>query len=264
MIGSLSSFFMGYFSDKYGRKTVCLIMSILMSLSIILSELFQLEIFGLSFNTKYIIYVISQCSLGFTSYVLYVTSYVLLLEITSSKHSTLVSNVNLYLYVFGELLALIVAYLVQNWHTINYFLILYSIIIVLMAAFILPESPRYLIALKKYKNAFKVLKKIAKVNGTASKMLNENEMIALFQSDRSSSDSTRVENNRLDINEDNNLLAGEINNTEKELTLFGYLTNPVFNLIKTFLLTYLWIALSMIYYGVSLGIFINLFNLFTI
>jgi len=95
MVGALVSFFMGYFSDKYGRWTVCLLMSILMSLSLIINELLQFEIFGLETNYKYIIYVISQFYLGFTSYVLYVTSYVLLLEITSSKYNTIVSNVNL-------------------------------------------------------------------------------------------------------------------------------------------------------------------------
>ena len=95
MVGALVSFFMGYFSDKFGRKTVCLLMSIIMSLSLTLNELFQFEFFGLETNFKYIIYVISQFCLGFTSYVLYVTSYVLLLEITSSKYNTIVSNVNL-------------------------------------------------------------------------------------------------------------------------------------------------------------------------
>ena len=105
MVGALSSFFMGYFSDKYGRKTICLLMSILMSLSIIMNELLQLEIFGLEINSKYLAYVISQFILGFTSYVLYVTSYVLLLEITSSKFSTIVSNINLYMYVVGDFIA---------------------------------------------------------------------------------------------------------------------------------------------------------------
>lgn len=95
MVGALVSFPSGYFSDRYGRKTVCLIMSIVMSLSIILNETFQYEIFGLDNTYKYVIYVASQFCLGFTSYVLYVTSYVLLLEITSSKYNTIVSNVNL-------------------------------------------------------------------------------------------------------------------------------------------------------------------------
>jgi MFS family permease len=248
MIGSLVSFFMGYFSDKYGRKTICLIMSILMSLSIILSELFQLEILGLSINSKYVIYFISQFLIGFTSYVLYVTSYVLLLEITTTKNSTIVSNVNLYLFVVGELLALLIGYVLRNWHWINYFLTFYSILIVLMVALVLPESPRYLVTLKKYRKAYKILKRIAKVNGTSQKLLNENEMIRIFKSSVSS-------NNNIE-QEENNPLNEQFNDIEKEKdsTLIDYLTNPLFNLMKTFILTYCWIALSMIYYGVSLGI----------
>ncbi len=227
MIGSLSSFFMGYFSDKYGRKTICLIMSILMSLSIILSELFQLEIFGLSINSKYIIYFISQFFIGFTSYVLYVTSYVLLLEITTTKNSTIVSNVNLYLFVVGELLTLIIGYVLRNWHSINYFLIFYSILIVLMVALVLPESPRYLVTLKKYRKAYKILKRIAKVNGTSQKLLNENEMIRLFKSSVSNKNKEQEENNPLNEQFNNKYIE-----KEKDTTLIDYLTNPLFNLIK--------------------------------
>ena len=84
---------MGYYSDKYGRKTVCLIMSIIMSLSIILNETFDL-IYGLNKNYIFAIYFVSQFCTGFTSFVVYDTSFVLLLEVTSSKHSTVVSNVN--------------------------------------------------------------------------------------------------------------------------------------------------------------------------
>ena len=102
-------------------------------------------------NSQY--YFISQFLIGFTSYVLYVTSYVLLLEITTTKNSTIVSNVNLYLFVVGELLALLIGYVLRNWHWINYFLTFYSILIVLMVALVLPESPRYLVTLKKYRKA---------------------------------------------------------------------------------------------------------------
>ena len=132
MVGALSSFFMGYFSDKYGRKTICLLMSILMSLSIIMNELLQLEIFGLNINSKYLAYVISQFVLGFSVNTSYYTSFILLLEITSSKHSTLVSNFNVYMYVIGELIILAVAYFTKNCHLMNYFMAFYSLFFILL------------------------------------------------------------------------------------------------------------------------------------
>ena len=249
MVGALSSFFMGYFSDKYGRKTICLLMSILMSLSIIMNELLQLEIFGLEINSKYLAYVISQFILGFTSYVLYVTSYVLLLEITSSKFSTIVSNINLYMYVVGEFIALLVGYFARDWHVINIFLAGYSVFVVMMVAFILPESPRYLIAQKKYKKAYDVLRAIAKSNQKKEFILKESELSLLYETNQESGDSFPNET-------DNNVLENiEINVKVKESqSMLEYLVNPIFNLVKTFLLTYIWIALSMIYYGVGLGI----------
>jgi len=106
-----------------------------------------------------------QFLLGFTSYSLYVTSYVLLLELTTPKYSTIVSNNNLYFYILGEMIALLLGYFARDWHIIIWCVGAYSIIIVLIICFYLQESPRYLIARKMYKEALLVLNKIALTNG---------------------------------------------------------------------------------------------------
>ena len=92
MIGALNGFFMGFFSDKYGRKKICLLMVILMFLAILVSQLlihfnifsFNVSFFNANVNANYFIYCISQYMIGFSSFTCYVTSYVLLLEITTS------------------------------------------------------------------------------------------------------------------------------------------------------------------------------------
>ena len=66
MIGALLSFFVGYFSDKYGRRKVCLTLAILMCSSIISTQILQM--FNLDTNSKYVIYCLLQFMLGFTSY----------------------------------------------------------------------------------------------------------------------------------------------------------------------------------------------------
>lgn len=240
MIGGLSCFFMGYFSDKYGRKAVCLAMSILMSFGIIMSETLQLKVFNLDVNTKYTVYVISQFILGFTSYSLYVTSYVLLLEITTTKYSTIVSNFNLYMYVVGELMALMLGYFVKNWHVINWLLAAYSIIIILIIKFFLPESPRFLLANQKYEEAFVILKQIARLNGKSDSLISEIEL----RDDTQSSDLLEKEKTES---------STQIEKNVNKQTVIEYLRNPIFNLIKTLLLIYIWISLSMIYYGEGLG-----------
>jgi len=242
MVGSLSSFFMGYFSDKYGRKFVCLIMAIIMCLTFTLNEIFQIKALGLSVDVRYGIYFVSQFSIGFTSYVLYVTSYLLLIEIIASKYNTIASNTNLYLYVFGELIALAVAYLFKDWHLIDWFLVAYSFAIVLLIFFVLPESPRYLLALNKHKEAYAILTKIAKINGTLDKLKNETDFITDLKAGLT---------NKSDDNE--KLLKNSNQKLIKSNSPLHFLMNPKFNLIISIIMAYVWIALSLVYFGVSLG-----------
>lgn len=132
----------GIFSDKYGRRFVCLAMSIILSLSIIICEALQAEMFNLSNETLYLVYLTSQFFLGFSSFILYIVSYILLIEIISTKYSMLVSIININIYVVGELILLIASYLLRNWHHQNIFLSIYSLVIVCLIFFFLPESPK--------------------------------------------------------------------------------------------------------------------------
>ena len=275
MVGSLSSFFMGYFSDKYGRKTVCLIMSILMSLSIILSELFQLDIFNFNISQKYVIYFIFQFFLGFSINTIYYCSFILLLEITSARHNTQVSNLNVYFYVLGELVILIVSYLARDYHLINCFMIFFSLFIVFLLVFFVPESPRYLVTKKKYKEAYIILKHIALSNGREKNMMEEREFINTFcnekirkrkqsQKTNSTCETRDLINEKISFSEEIEFTLDKIEQSQKSDSVYFYLFKSSKNFLKTLLLAYIWIAISMIYYGVSLGIFINLFYLFNI
>lgn len=165
MVGSFSAFFMGYFSDKFGRKRTTLVISILTCSIFILFELTQLKYFNLSVNKSYILYLISQFLLGVLGTSLYSASFVLLIESTTSEYNTLVSNINLYFYSVGELVVAIVAYFWRDWHILNWFMGLYGIVIVIILILLLPESPRFLVANKRYDEAYLVLKQISKYNG---------------------------------------------------------------------------------------------------
>jgi len=220
-------------------------MALIMWLTFTLNEILQIDAIGLSIDAKYAVYFVSQFSIGFTSYVLYITSYVLLLELTVSRYNTIVSNVNLYLYVFGEILALIVAYLSKNWHTIDWFLAVYSFVIVLLVVIVLPESPRFLVTKSKYKEAYQVLNKIAKLNGTSSRLINEKD----FVSEMTLSNEKNINNGKYtEVKQD--LKTPE---KKKSNELIQFLLNPKFNLIITMILSYVWIAVSLTFYGVSLG-----------
>ena len=246
---------------------MCLLATFIISMSIIINEVSQLTIFGLDINGKYIVYTITQFLLGFFVSTNYYASFILLLEITSSKHITIVSNFYDYIYVFGELLVLIVSYYARNCHLINYFIGFYSLMIFLLVALFIPESPRFLITKQKYKEAYSVLKKIAKINGTQTSITSYQDFLNVF----SSSDVKNTSNNN---NETSDLIMEKINmEIEKKPTkpndkpkdylysanrsnsVYNYLFKEKNNFLVTFLLSYIWISISIIYFGVSLGKF---------
>lgn len=142
MIGSLCSIVNGFLSDKYGRKTICYSMSLLLCSAILLCELFQLGIFGFSDEIKYWIYVTTSFFLGFTVYSLDIITYVLLIELTTPAHSNFISIFNIIMYVIGQLVLLVFAYYFRNWRYQSRFSGLWAFAASLQIIFILPESPR--------------------------------------------------------------------------------------------------------------------------
>jgi hypothetical protein len=52
---------------------------------------------------------------------------------------------------------------------------------------------------------------------------------------------------------DENLLKNSIQKSIKTNSPLQFLINPKFNLVITIIMAYVWIALSLVYYGVSLG-----------
>jgi MFS family permease len=260
---------MTVFQDRFGRKTVCLMATFIISLSIIINEVLQLKIFGLDINSKYLVYTITQFLLGFFVSTNYYASFILLLEITSSKHTTIVSNFYDYIYVFGELLVLVVSYYARNCHLINYFIGSYSLLIFLLVAIFIPESPRFLVTKKKYKEAYSVLKQIAKINGTQSNITSYQDFLDLF-SDIKNHQIKALDNNsnteafdlimkksslEADKKDPNNKPKNYLFSANRSNSVYNYLFKEKNNFLVTFLLSYIWIAISIIYFGVSLGRF---------
>ena len=138
----MTSFFAGYFSDKYGRRTVILTMSIILSISIISCEILQYDIFNLDDTYKFFVYMGSQYFIGFTSFTLYVVSYILIIELCTPEHSMKVSIFFINIYVIGELILLGAAYFLKDWHLLNWFIASYSLIVLTLISYMVPESPR--------------------------------------------------------------------------------------------------------------------------
>jgi hypothetical protein len=166
------------------------------------------------------------------------------------------------MFVFGEIAVLIVAFGSKNWHTLNWVLASFSIIVSFLIALVLPESPRYFIARKKFKDAYLVLHKIAKYNGTLDKLISEKDLIAKFscEQDNISENSVKPDPSNLDsISSDNSISNKSLNNigsenkNSKKNPIIAYFSKSKKNIIQTVFLAYVWVALQLIYYGIGFG-----------
>jgi MFS family permease len=236
MIGSICSLFSGYFGDTYGRRKSTLVFNFLLFLVLFLSQLF-LSLFSLSIMIKYTIYTIAQFIIGMLVNCCYCTSYVLLLELTSSKYHTFVSNMNSYIYVFGELIVGLSYYYSKDWHFLNWIIVLYAFVSLSLVYFFLPESPKWLVTMKRYNDAHRVLIKIASTNNkiNAYNLKHNDDASKLF----------------LNIKDSNENMSKRNDNSS---FIFNGLFFPKRVLIKTVFLIYIWNCLNLLYYGTSLGI----------
>lgn len=238
----MCSLLVGYMSDRFGRRRVSLTLLALISITMSTSQLL-ISTIDISVPFKYTIYSISKFSLGILCVGLFSVTYVLLFEIVSHKHITLVSNLNVYLFVLGELIITVVSYVFQSWHVINWFIAAYSFTIFLIACYFLPESPRYLIVHKRYDELYVRLKYIARVNGSDRYFdtMNENEVI-----------DNLLKNLNGKNDEDSN--GGE---TVKNKSILSYIVKSKRHLfIRVVYLSYIWFSLQLVYFGIGLGRFL--------
>lgn len=112
------------------------------------------------------------------------------------------------------------------------------------------ESPVWLISCNRSEEAYVILKKIAKINGIKdySTPINEGSIEEKLLDDgkwlsnvNSSDDATKSSSESMKSDDFNIRMA-------------KYLVVPFSNLVKTSILLYIWAALMLLYYGISLGV----------
>lgn len=234
LAGTISGLFLGYFSDRYGRKKSALALSIIISAVLSLWLIVPFELVDLDDSSKYVLFCILQFICGATGKSLYMVSYILVFELTTTKYKTLVTNVFSYVYITGEIFLLLVAFIAPDWKIIMLFLAVFSIITVFLVAFLMPESPRFLMS-KSHHNAKlqSLLKKIARINGKVCDEKILEKEIELETKQQQSAETTSQNDEE----------------TKQEVKILFKKEN----LLKIALFIYIWFTLSLCYYGVSLG-----------
>lgn len=243
LIGSLSAIFIGYLSDRFGRRIVCLTIIMILALAHIGCQFLQFEFVGLSDTAQFVVYSISQFLYGMCCNGIFSVSYTLLIELNSSKHTSILTNIDLCIYVLGELVIMVVAYFSQNWKFVDWFIAGYALLVFAVCFFLMPESPKYLIDMKKTKELDLYLKKVAKINGKVS-IDNENIKMPNIVDEKMSNETESSKERSQD----------EEKNTEKEdREVIMFILKSKDLLIKAIFLSIIWFSVEMAYFGVSLG-----------
>lgn len=268
MLGAFFGLFIGYFSDKFGRKRCCVVVCFVLSVTMICAELSQLSFLGLSITLKYVIYSASQFITGAMLNSLYSVSFILLIELTTKDFYTIVSNINLYMFVVGELVVLPIAYVSRNWHTLLIVNAAYSVVVLVMIIFLLPESPRYLVEKRRYKEADEIFKKIARINKRPIETATDSEFQSFLSQQKASkeNDESIAAARKLDAEmgqEDNETMVvtqrtetttTSSSSTSNDLSAVAYVFSSKQNVFEIVALIFLSFSLCLAYYGVSLGI----------
>lgn len=90
--------------------------------------------------------------------------FLLLMELTSSSHTSFAGNLALVAFTFGEIFATAFAYIARQWLNLKWFNSAYFFLILPYLYFV-PESPYWLFSKKNYKQLEACLRKIATING---------------------------------------------------------------------------------------------------
>ncbi len=147
------------------------------------------------------------------------------------------------MFGLGEIIIVVSCYFLRNWHYHNLFIATYSFLCALSISIFLPESPKFLISKKNYKEASIVLSKISKINGNTE--ITEEDIIK---------EMTQGEENKVMLSSTSNINKDEQKVHAKiDSNVFDYLLNTKKNLRNLLLLAHVWFTMSMIYYGMNYG-----------
>ncbi|XP_049779304.1 beta-alanine transporter-like [Schistocerca cancellata] len=163
--GLIGNYIFGYLQDSIGRRPAFFI------------YLFIECFFGIAtaFAQDFVTWTLLRFGLGFTVPAILGTPYVLAIELVGPEKRTTMTIMSNIAYSFGLVLLSAVVYLVRDWRQLALATSV-PFLSFFLYWWVLPESPRWLLARGRFEEAETILKKIARVNG---KSLPANYMVQL-------------------------------------------------------------------------------------
>ncbi|KAF5294934.1 hypothetical protein FQR65_LT10646 [Abscondita terminalis] len=207
------SFIFGYVQDRLGRKLaffICLLVQC---------------VFGLAtaFANNFYMWLIFRCGVGFTVPAILSIPTVLSLELVGPKYRVTVIILLNIGYSISLIALSIIVWAIRDWRTLA---IATTLPLMLLFALycLLPESARWLMAQKRYKDANKILERMARINKSS----------------------------KLAVPHLENMIEGDSSDQVKDhqhgmMDLFKY---PKLRL-KTIIITFIWLTNTSVYVGLS-------------
>lgn len=221
----VGSFLFGIIGDRFGRKKTLVGTLAVMTLALAA---------GLIPNVYVVLvcrFIVGTCITGSFD-----CCFVIMLEIVGTSSRTLVSSISSLSWSFGYISASGVAYLLRNWWWYHIVTAVPTALALLLAAWLVPESPRWLITVGRWDEAEVILRRGSQLNG--KKFPEE-----IFQEMAKDKSSTPVVEDLSGLKQ----LCGN-------MTLFK----------RVFALCLVWIAVDLGYFGASLssgnlagGVYVN-------
>ncbi|CAH1779983.1 unnamed protein product, partial [Owenia fusiformis] len=149
-LGAISA---GAVSDKFGRYKTCITCLLL---KMVVS-------FALAFPPNYIAWVVFRFLLGFTGLGFFTALFVLNTEMIHQKYRVKWFSISGFIYIAGYLLIPGIAFLLKDYHW-QQLAMTVPLIPFVLCIWYLPESPRWLLAQGRQKEALKILKNIGRIN----------------------------------------------------------------------------------------------------
>ncbi|CAF2033598.1 unnamed protein product [Rotaria magnacalcarata] len=159
--GGFSLLLIGSLGDKYGRRKTTIITTIFLCVMCVLTQIFMQWI-PMTVDTKFGLLLLNQLVSGLTVST-YSVAFILMLELTSAAHTSLVGNIALVAFTIGEAILTLCAYLTFDWELLKW-TNTFFIALVLPYLYFMPETPFYLCGKRQYTELEALLRRIATRN----------------------------------------------------------------------------------------------------
>jgi len=148
------AYFFGWVSDRYGRRVTLLITMLVQFIASLIE----------SFSVNFVMYVVLRVPLGICSGGCLIAGFLLMTEMATPQWRRWANCLSQVAYGVGIAVQALIAYFIRGWKEFSLVITLLNVPFILYY-WLIPESPRWLSARGRVKEAEEILRKMAKTNG---------------------------------------------------------------------------------------------------